>query len=186
MSMREAIAGLAAAVGLIASGWAGEHYGIGRDAAEQEIRGWDIDVRADGRGLPAGHGSVEQGARVYEEKCAACHGAHGQGGPMDRLVGGDGSLSTAAPVRTIGSFWPYATTLFDYIQRAMPFNAPQSLDADQVYALSAYLLHLNGILPADAVLDASSLPRVEMPNRKNFRSDPRPDVANPSCMSDCR
>ena len=105
---------------------------------------------------------------------------------MDRLVGGDGSLSTAAPVRTIGSFWPYATTLFDYIQRAMPFNAPQSLDADQVYALSAYLLHLNGILPADAVLDASSLPRVEMPNRKNFRSDPRPDVANPSCMSDCR
>jgi S-disulfanyl-L-cysteine oxidoreductase SoxD len=164
---------------------AAETYGIGRVATEQEIRGWDIDVRADGQGLPPGRGSVAQGAGVYAAKCIACHGEGGRGGPMDRLSGGRDTLASAVPVRTIGSYWPYATTLFDYIRRAMPFNAPQSLNADEVYALSAYLLFANGILPADAALDATSLPRVAMPNREHFASDPRPDVSNVPCASAC-
>jgi S-disulfanyl-L-cysteine oxidoreductase SoxD len=111
------------------------------------------------------------------ETCAACHGAKGEGKPADRLVGGFGTLATSKPVRTVGSYWPYASTLFDYIRRAMPFNAPQSLTADQIYAVSAYILYLNNIINEDTVLDATSLPRVAMPNRNGFtNSDPRPDV----------
>jgi S-disulfanyl-L-cysteine oxidoreductase SoxD len=150
---------------------------IGHLATPAEIAGWDIDVRADGRGLPAGHGSVREGETVFAQTCAACHGARGEGKPADRLVGGSDTLATSKPVRTVGSYWPYATTLFDYIRRAMPFNAPQSLTGDQVYAVSAYILYLNKIVPEDTVLDATSLPRVVMPNRKGFTSpDPRPDV----------
>jgi S-disulfanyl-L-cysteine oxidoreductase SoxD len=152
-------------------------YGLGRPATQEEIAGWDIDVRADGAGLPAGHGSVQDGRKIFAETCAACHGERGEGKAMDRLVGGFGSLATARPIRTVGSYWPYATTLFDYIRRAMPFNAPQSLTPDQVYAVSAYLLYLNGIVPESAVLDAKTLPEVRMPNRNGFTSpDPRPDV----------
>ena len=136
-------------------------------------------MRADGRGLPAGHGSVRQGQTLFGERCAACHGAQGEGGSADRLVGGQGTLATGKPVRTVGSFWPYATTLFDYIRRAMPYDAPQSLSADETYALSAYVLHLNGILPEDVELDAASLPKVRMPNRDGFTSDGRPDVPVP-------
>jgi S-disulfanyl-L-cysteine oxidoreductase SoxD len=151
--------------------------GIGHVATPAEIAGWDIDVRADGRGLPPGHGSVREGEKIFAESCAACHGAEGDGKPADRLVGGFGTLATSKPVRTVGSYWPYATTLFDYIRRAMPFNAPQSLTADQIYAVSAYILYLNNIVTEDAVLDAASLPRVRMPNRNGFTSpDPRPDV----------
>ena len=105
-----------------------------------------------------------------------CHGAHGEGGPMDRLVGGFGSLSSAKPVKTVGSFWPYATTVFDYVRRAMPFNAPQTLSNDEVYAVTGYLLHLNEILGPDATLDAAALTAVRMPNRGGFVNDPRPDV----------
>ena len=152
-------------------------YGLGRPATPQEIAGWNIDVRADGQGLPPGQGSVGQGRALYAEKCAACHGAKGEGKPMDALVGGAGSLASANPVRTVGSYWPYATTLFDFIRRAMPFNAPQSLTADEVYAVSAYVLYLNRIVPETAVLDARALPRVRMPNRNGFTSpDPRPDT----------
>ncbi len=151
--------------------------GLGRPASINEIAGWDIDVRADGRGLPPGRGGVREGRDLYAEKCAACHGAHGEGKPMDALVGGAGTLASATPVRTVGSYWPYATTLFDFIRRAMPFNAPQSLTPNQVYAVSAYVLYLNGILPQDAVLDAKTLPKVRMPNRNGFTApDPRPDV----------
>jgi S-disulfanyl-L-cysteine oxidoreductase SoxD len=151
--------------------------GIGRVATPAEIAGWDIDVRADGRGLPAGHGSVREGEKIFAGTCAACHGAKGEGKPADRLAGGFGTLATSKPVRTVGSYWPYATTLFDYIRRAMPFNAPQSLTADQIYAVSAYILYLNNIVSEDTVLDAASLPRVRMPNRDGFTSpDPRPDV----------
>jgi S-disulfanyl-L-cysteine oxidoreductase SoxD len=151
--------------------------GIGQVATPAEIAGWDIDVRADGHGLPPGHGSAREGEKIFAESCAACHGAKGEGKPADRLVGGFGSLATSKPVRTVGSYWPYATTLFDYIRRAMPFNAPQSLTADQIYAVSAYILYLNNIVSEDAVLDAASLPRVKMPNRDGFTSpDPRPDV----------
>ena len=152
-------------------------FGIGRAATPAEIAAWDIDVRADGRGLPPGRGSVSAGAKLYAEACAACHGEKGEGKPADQLVGGFGTLATTKPVRTVGSYWPYATTLFDFIRRAMPFNAPQSLSDDEVYALSAYLLYLNGIVPQDAVLDAGSLPKVAMPNRNGFTTpDPRPDV----------
>jgi S-disulfanyl-L-cysteine oxidoreductase SoxD len=151
--------------------------GIGHVATPAEIAGWNIDVRADGQGLPPGHGGVREGEKVFAETCAACHGAKGEGKPADRLVGGFGTLATSKPLRTVGSYWPYATTLFDYIRRAMPFNAPQSLTADQIYAVSAYILYLNNIVTEDTVLDAASLPRVRMPNRDGFTSpDPRPDV----------
>lgn len=156
---------------------AAEHFGLGRTAAPTEITAWDIDVRGDdGKGLPPGQGSVADGRSLFAETCAACHGEKGQGGLADVLVGGQGTLNTAKPVKTIGSFWPYAPTLFDYIHRAMPYNAPQSLTADQVYALTAYLLFLNGILPDNTTLDAASLAKIEMPNRGGFTSDPRPDI----------
>ena len=152
-------------------------YHLGRTPTAAEIDSWNIDVRADGHGLPPGQGSVAQGRAIFAERCAVCHGDKGQGGPADRLVGGFGTLAQKNPVRTVGSYWPYATTLFDYIRRAMPFNAPESLDADQVYAVCAYVLSLNGIVPDDTVLDSASLPKIEMPNRNGFTSpDPRPDV----------
>jgi S-disulfanyl-L-cysteine oxidoreductase SoxD len=154
-----------------------DSLGIGHVATPAQIAGWDIDVRADGQGLPQGRGSVREGERIFAETCAACHGAKGEGKPADRLVGGFGTLATSKPVRTVGSYWPYASTLFDYIRRAMPFNAPQSLTPDQVYAVSAYVLYLNNIITEDTVLDATSLPMVEMPNRNGLTSpDPRPDV----------
>jgi cytochrome c5 len=154
-----------------------QRYGIGRPATAAEVAAWNIDVRADGAGLPAASGSVRQGRAVYEEKCAACHGASGEGGAGPRLAGGFGTLSSMNPVLSVGSFWPYATTLYDYINRAMPFDKPQSLTPSEVYALSAYTLRLNGIVGEDAVLDQSSLPAIEMPNRKGFSwPDPRPDT----------
>ncbi len=155
-----------------------ERYGIGRAATAAEIAGWNIDIGRDGAGLPPGSGSVERGRTVFSEQCVACHGDSGQGGVGDRLVGGQGTLASPKPIRTVGSYWPYASTLFDYIRRAMPQNAPQSLSNEDVYAVSAYILSLNGIVPGNAVLDAKSLAAVRMPNRDGFVSDPRPDVQN--------
>jgi len=149
---------------------------FGHPASPEEIAAEDIDVRADGAGLPPGSGSVAQGEAVYAAACAACHGVQGQK-PIAaalRLTGGQGTLATPGAIATVGSYWPYATTLFDYIRRAMPFNAPQSLTPDQVYAVSAYVLHLNGIVPDGAVLDAGTLPRVVMPNRNGFVQVYRP------------
>ena len=160
-------------------------YGIGRTATPAEIAGWNIDIGRDGSGLPVGSGTVSRGHEVFAQQCAACHGDKGRGGVGDKLVGGQGTLATAEPVRTVGSYWPYAPTLFDYIRRAMPQNAPQSLSDDEVYAVSAYILNLNGLLPADAALDAKSLAAIKMPNRDNFVGDPRPDVKNPACVSGC-
>jgi mono/diheme cytochrome c family protein len=160
-------------------------YGIGRAATPAEIAGWNIDIDRYGNNLPSGSGSVSHGREVFDQQCAACHGAKGEGGVGDRLVGGQGTLATSKPVRTVGSYWPYAPTLFDYIRRAMPQNAPQSLSNDDVYAVSAYILHLNGLLPADATLDAKSLSAIKMPNRSMFVGDPRPDVENPACTTDC-
>jgi len=160
-------------------------YGIGRTATPAEIAGWNIDIGRDGSGLPPGSSTVSHGREVFEQQCAACHGDKGQGGIGDRLVGGQGTLSKPDPVRTVGSYWPYAPTLFDYIRRAMPQNAPQSLSADDVYAVSDYILNLNGLLPADATLDAKTLAAIKMPNRDHFVGDPRPDVKNPACMSGC-
>jgi S-disulfanyl-L-cysteine oxidoreductase SoxD len=161
-----------------------ERYELGRPISAQELAGWDIDVRPDGVGLPPGRGSVKQGREVYANTCAVCHGDNGEGRPVpgavggfDRLVGGFGTLDKPKPVMTVGSFWPYATTLFDYVRRAMPFQAPQSLTADEVYAVSAYILFMNNIVPEDAVMDAQKLPQVRMPNRDGFtKDDPRPDV----------
>jgi cytochrome c len=145
---------------------------FGRRATPEEIKLWDIDVRPDGRGLPEGRGTVAQGRSVFEENCAACHGDKGVGGIKDRLAGGQGSLASEMPVKTVGSFWPYATTLFDYIHRAMPYQAPGSLSVDDTYAVAAYILNLNGILPADGELDRTSLPRIRMPNRDGFIPEP--------------
>jgi cytochrome c len=153
---------------------AGVAHDIGTPIDEQTLAAWNIDIAPDGRGLPAGSGDVVTGAHLFAAKCAACHGAQGQGGLGDPLIGGLGTLTSAKPRRTVGSYWPYATTLFDYIRRAMPYNAPESLSADEVYALSAFLLNQNGIVPADTRLDAASLPRVVMPNRNGFVADPRP------------
>ncbi len=176
--------GIAAAI--LAASSHGQSYNVGRNANAQEIAGWDIDVAPDGKGLPKGSGSVSQGKQVYESSCAACHGAKGEGKPADRLVGGSGTLNSDRPIKTIGSFWPYATTIYDYVYRAMPYTAPQSLTADQVYAVTGYLLYLNGIVGPDAVMDASTLPKVQMPNRSGFRPDARPDTANAACMRDCK
>jgi S-disulfanyl-L-cysteine oxidoreductase SoxD len=155
---------------------AGEGYGLGRTATDEETRAWNIDVSPTGEGLPPGRGTVQRGAEVYAAKCAACHGPTGKEGPKDRLVGGQGTLNTPKPIKTIGSYWPYATTVFDYINRAMPFTAPQSLAPDEVYSVTAWLLFQNGIIPEDAVMDAHTLPSVRMPNRDGFIPDPRPDV----------
>jgi hypothetical protein len=160
-------------------------YGIGRSATPAEIAGWNIDIDCYGNNLPPGSGSVSHGREVFDQQCAACHGAKGEGGVGDRLVGGQGTLATPKPVRTVGSYWPYAPTLFDYIRRAMPLNAPQSLSNEDVYAVSAYILNLNGLLAVDATLDAGTLRAIKMPNRNMFVGDPRPDVKNPACMSGC-
>jgi cytochrome c len=160
----------------VARAQAQSHYGIGRTATPPEIAGWNIDIGRDGRNLPPGSGSAGRGRMVFDQQCAACHGAKGEGGVGDKLVGGQGTLATTNPVRTVGSYWPYAPTLFDYIRRAMPQNAPQSLSNEDVYAVSAYILNLNGLLPADAKLDARTLSTIKMPNRSMFVGDPRPDV----------
>jgi S-disulfanyl-L-cysteine oxidoreductase SoxD len=159
--------------------YAAEPYGFGRPATPQEIAGWDIDISPDGAGLPPGHGDVRQGEAIFAGKCASCHGSHGEGKPMDRLVGGIGTLRDKKPEKTVGSFWPYATTLFDFVRRAMPLNAPQSLTPDEVYAVSAYLLFLNGIVPQDAALDRGTLAKIKMPNRDGFVSAYPPPSASP-------
>jgi mono/diheme cytochrome c family protein len=144
---------------------------LGRVATAEEVAGWDISIPPSGAGLPAGSGTARQGATVYAAKCLACHGEKGAGKPADALVGGIGSLATAQPVRTVGSYWPYATTLFDYVRRAMPIDHPLSLTNDEVYAVSAYILYLNGIVAEDAPMTAMTLPLVKMPNRDGFVSD---------------
>ena len=144
------------------------HYGFGRPATQAEVAAWNIEVTPDGRNLPPGSGTVAHGREVFESQCAACHGAKGEGGIGDKLAGGNGTLATPTPVKTVGSYWPYATTLFDYIHRAMPYQAPGSLNNDDTYAVAAYILSLNGILPADGKLDRESLPKVRMPNRDGF------------------
>src|SRR2546426_3328860 len=154
----------------------GGGYGRGRTATDEDIRAWNIDVSPNGEGLPPGKGTAKQGAQVFAAKCAMCHGPTGKEGPKDRLVGGQGTLTTGKPVKTIGSYWPYATTLYDFINRAMPFNAPGSLNSDEIYSVIAWLLFQNGIVKDDAVIDARTLPQVQMPNRNGFIPDPRPDV----------
>ena len=169
MSTRELVC---IALMLVAAGCAAparvETPNLGRPPTPAEIAGWDISVGPDGAGLPPGSGTALKGAAVYEQKCQACHGARGAGQPNDRLVGGHGTLTSKTPVRTIGSYWPYATTVFDYVRRAMPYTQPQSLTDDEVYAVTAYLLQLNGIIGESDEMNARTLPKVTMPNRGNF------------------
>jgi cytochrome c len=142
---------------------------LGHPATPEEIAVWDISIGPDGVGLPPGNGTPQQGESVYTAICLPCHGEKGSGKPNDQLVGGLGTLTgDQTPVKTVGSFWPYATTLFDYVRRAMPFNAPRSLSDDQVYAVCAYILQLNGIISENAVMNAQTLAKVQMPNRDGF------------------
>jgi mono/diheme cytochrome c family protein len=199
---RRALAPLFAAAALLIAGAAGaqeklppqpgialppQSLGIGRPATKDEIKGWDIDVRPDGHGLPAGKGSVKQGEALYQERCASCHGEFGEG--KDRwpaLIGGSGKLTDDDPKKGVGNYWPYATTLFDYIKRAMPFGNAQSMTDDETYAITAYVLHLNDVLKDDAVLDRDGLLKIKLPNAVNFIPDPRPDVKGTLCMKDCK
>jgi len=158
-------------------------YGIGNPASAEDLSRF-VSPLPDGRGLPPGSGSVAQGRVLYGASCASCHGNELQGGTGDRLVGGRGTLTNAdpkkAPVKTVESYWPYATTLFDYIKRAMPLTAPGSLDDAQVYALTAYILARAHVVADDAVMDARALPQVRMPNRDGFIADVRPEVFVPA------
>ena len=143
---------------------------IGTPISNSDLSSWDISIGPDGEGLPEGSGTVSGGETVYMQQCAACHGVTGTEGPADPLVGGHGTLISDAPVKTVGSYWPYATTLFDYVRRAMPYYSPGSLKDDDVYAVTAYLLNLNGIIDDSAELNAQSLPLVQMPNKDGFIS----------------
>ncbi|MGE0827113.1 MAG: c-type cytochrome [Candidatus Binatia bacterium] len=167
-------------VSLASLGWSQDRtYGFGRTPTEAEISAWDSAIGPDGKELPAGKGTAAEGKLLYQQKCAACHGETGTEGPQDKLVGGRGTLATEKPLKTIGSYWPYATTIYDYVQRAMPLPQPGSLTANETYALTAYLLYLNGIISEQVVIDAQTLPHVQMPNRYGFIPDPRPDVGQP-------
>jgi len=160
-----------ALIGLVLLGvpaWAQEGPALGVVATPEEIAGWDISVGPDGAGLPPGSGTPSAGAEIFTAKCAACHGLRGEGLLNDRLVGGQGSLATPNAVKTLGSYWPHATTIFDYVRRAMPYLQPHSLTDDETYALTAHLLHLNGIIGPDDVMNATTLPAVQMPNQDSF------------------
>ncbi len=163
------------------------YFGYGREPSAQQIAGWAIAVRPDGQGLPPGQGSVAHGADLFQQHCAMCHGTFGEGvGRYPKLTGG-GKLTVDRPEKTVGNYWPYATTVWDYVNRAMPFYAPHTLPAGDVYAITAYMLNLNNIVPSGFVADAKSLPGVTMPNEDGFTwKDPRPDTDDRRCMSRCK
>lgn len=180
-----ALLSLALVAGVHAAGTG--YYGHGSDATREQIAGWDIDVRPDGKGLPPGEGSVEDGEWLYEAQCASCHGSFGEsvrGYPA--LAGGEGSLTDPRPKKTVGSYWAYTSTLWDYIHRAMPFTQPESLSDDEVYAVTAYVLYLNDIVDYDFVLTQDNLTSVRLPNEGNFIGEQRPDTNNERCMKDCK
>jgi len=160
---------VASVLAVVSNAALAENPNLGRIAAPEEIASWDISIGPDGAGLPPGSGTPKQGEAVYTEKCLVCHGEKGAGKPNDVLAGGRGTLAgDQPPVKTVGSFWPYATTLFDYVRRAMPLNESKSLTNDEVYAVIAYLLQLNGIIGENETINAQTLPRVQMPNRDGF------------------
>jgi S-disulfanyl-L-cysteine oxidoreductase SoxD len=171
MSMRKVLVAAvpAALLVLTAPVFAQQSPNLGKPVSQEDLASWDISIGPDGAGLPPGSGTVQQGEAVFAAKCQPCHGAKGAGQPNDRLVGGQGSLPGDKPaIKTIGSYWPYATTLFDYIRRAMPLNESKSLTSDEVYGVVAYLLNLNGVIPESETINAQSLPKVAMPNREGF------------------
>ena len=161
----------AALLAACAASWAqSPKYNLGRTPTDKEIRAWDISVGPEGKELPPGSGNAVVGAKIYAEKCALCHGPTATEGKFLHgvLVGGKESLTTLEPMKTIGSYWPYATTIFDYTRRAMPWRQPKTLTDDEVYALTAYILANNNIIGATDVMNAETLPKVQMPNRDGF------------------
>lgn len=167
---------------------AGPAMKYGKPVGESDLAAWNIDVRGpDGRGLPPGAGTARTGKALFDAQCASCHGAAAAGGPMfGTMVGGIGSFKTEKRLLTPGSMYPYAPALFDYIRRAMPLTAPQSLTSDETYAVTAYLLHLNGLVEQDAEMNATTLAAIRMPNRDGFIVDNRPDTHAARCMHDCK
>jgi cytochrome c len=153
-------------------------FGVGRPPTPEEFRDLATAIAPDGTGLPDGSGTVAAGRDVFAVHCARCHAPNAQGDVGPTLVGGQGTLATARPLKTVGSFWPYSTTLWDYISRAMPFDKPGLLKASEIYAVVAYILNLNGIIKDGDVMDAKTLPKIKMPNRDGFVADPRPDVGD--------
>ncbi len=178
--------------GVVSAGAAGygerPEVGYGKPVADADLVLWNIDIHTpDGGNLPAGEGTVPAGKLVYEQKCVACHGEKAAGGPMfGAMVGGIGSMTKSPRVLTPGSMYPYAPILFDYVRRAMPLDAPQSLTSDEVYAVAAYIYNLNGLVPDDFKMNAQTMARIEMPNRGAFVTDNRPDTHAERCMSDCK
>jgi mono/diheme cytochrome c family protein len=169
MSMRKAVLTACSALLILPSAALAESPNLGKAASSEEIAAWDISIGPDGAGLPAGGGTPRQGEQVYVAKCLGCHGEKGAGKPNDRLVGGPELLAPGqTPVKTVGNFWPYATTVFDYVRRAMPLNESKSLSNDEVYAVVAYLLWQNGVIGENDAIDAKTLPAVRMPNRDGF------------------
>jgi len=169
MSTRSRCSAAALTFGILANAAFAESPNLGRVAAPEELAAWDISIGPDGTGLPPGKGTPQRGETVYVAKCLACHGEKGAGKPNDALAGGRGTLvGDQVPVKTVGSFWPYATTLFDYVRRAMPLNRSKSLRDDEVYAVVAYLLRLNGVIEENETIDAATLPKVRMPNADGF------------------
>lgn len=174
MCMRELLVFCAALLLVAPSVAPAQTLQFGQPIAPADVAPWDISIGPDGIGLPSGQGTAKQGEAVYAAKCQACHGEKAAGKPNDQLVGGFDTIKSAKPaVKTVGSYWPYATTLFDYVRRAMPFNESKSLTSDEAYAVSAYILNLNDIIGADDVMDSQSLPKVQMPNRDGFIPFPR-------------
>ena len=167
---------LASVLGVAVLGSAQPPTGLGRSATPAEIGAWGAIIGPNGEGLPGGHATAAEGKALYERHCARCHGVSGTEGPDDRLVGGRGTLASDQPRKTVGSYWPKATTLWDYVNRAMPFDQPGLLTSDEVYGVVAYVLYLNDIIGEHDPIDAATLPAVEMPNRGGFVPDPRPDT----------
>jgi cytochrome c len=151
-------------------------FGVGHAPSPDHLKTIDIEVMPDGKGLAPGSGTAAAGKDVYTRRCETCHGPTGKEGPQEVIAGGRGSLNTERPLKTVGSYWPYATTLWDYIRRAMPFDHPGTLTADELYGVTAYVLFLNGIVGEQDALNQTTLPQVKMPNRDGFVADPRPDI----------
>jgi S-disulfanyl-L-cysteine oxidoreductase SoxD len=168
MCMRDRIVAYCALCTFGYSALAEQGPGLGQEMSTAEVAAIDFAVMPDGEGLPPGTGSASAGAALYQQHCLACHGEEGHDGLHDPLAGGKGTIAGPVPEKTVGSYWPYATTLFDYIRRAMPYQNPGTFSNDELYALTAYVLYLNGIVGESDRIDARSLPLVEMPNRDNF------------------